>query len=327
VTISGFNVNLRGKQKTGLVGMNLPLTGRLFTWGVSYQELFSFSLKGMYTGADMLLGVHSDTIDIAVRTRPTIELDNAIQINQANVHFVSRIIRPLPFDCVMHFYDGYARFKCDAEVDAVASYLGLLEEFNTDEHNSLSQSFDGTLRNSSWGAKVGTGWCFGNKKNKMLIHAAFEKSEPLKFQGTLHSVSHSFPASIDITDITATVKKEQDITDALTINLPSFLELKMVSFSNRSVISVGFRQYYSGLGFSYYGGSQDMEFNSAADFKFEAAGIHMGAGLINVVKPEPRALYYFSFGIVMSSNKNWQWDQLLVALPLQVLKTTISYKF
>jgi hypothetical protein len=326
-TISGFDIDLKGRQKTGLVGMNFPVLGNIFTWGVSCRELFSLNINGIYTGADMLLGVNSETIDMSVRMRPTIRLDTAMQINQANLHFVGDIIGGFPIGVVLRFYSGYSRFKWDVDVDAIGGALGRLEEFNTDEHNSLAQSLDGELRNTSWGAKVGTGFCFGGDDSKILIHGSIDKSEPLKFTGTLHSVTHGFPESINITDITATEETVTDISDPMTINLPAVMEFKVVSISKVGILSLGHREYLSEMGFSYHGGSQPMELHNSSDFSFIMSGVRLGAGVINVLKPERRRLYYFSLGMVVTSNENWQWDQLIVGLPLQVLKTTISYRF
>ena len=125
----------------------------------------------------------------------------------------------------------------------------------------------------------------------------------------------------------STVETAEDLEDPVSINLPGVLELKLTSLSGKGLICLGYRQFLSELGINYLGRTQSTYANNSFDFKIVSGGMRLSAGYVNMVDPGPSQMYYFSAGMSFSLGKNWECDQLLVALPLQVFKTTVNYRY
>ena len=325
-TIPMPRTSFLGGQKSGIVGVGITTRSKFFMIGAGYRELFSFTGNTMLTGTDTLISVTNPEGVYKLRLQPTIRLNSLVQIVRYDLRlglYLTDIFEPY---IVGNYYEGYMKMNFNVLTDAIVTLPdNSTVEFNTDDHNRLDQSVNGSCKASSIGGKVGT--VIYLEETRLAIRTTFEKALPLKFNGSFVSLIHYIdPEQFNSADPTATVTSSGTITNPLTVDLPSAVSAEASFFFNPVIISGGYRKYLSDLKFSGPYLNQLIKFNYSiyVNITLPFPLIQLSGG---VVYSDTIPLPLFSVGTELSLGKNWQLEESFIALPLQILKTRISYRF
>lgn len=349
VTVSAPKMSFRVGQLNDVAGVNVNIPVKNFVIGFMHQKLLNFKFSGSLTGMEIAQSQSFElfagqTESISMRFSPNISIETLLEFEKNSFRFGGLFDKKFSLEAVIDRYGGMFKMNNYVSMTGVGRVGSKYMEFGTQETNKLDQKFVGNFNSSAYGYKIGGGvYFFGGK---IYLNALYNSAPKLKFSGNLSMTGYqlnpnisSFTVILDdaisragdindvidiiITTITTTNKKQENILDTLEFKFPSSVKLDFVWQGRGAKFRFGFANYLSPFNVNSTEPTT-IKLKNAIDFDFITRIFQMKLG---VITSDKTIIPLFSIGFGIPLGRNWQIDELIVALPLQVLKTTLTYRF
>ncbi len=349
VTAKAPELTLPVGIKSGLTSLTFSTPYRNFFFGATYRQLFSLNCEMLASGIDTAFHIKQSTdpakmTDVTARIKPTINLATNIQVNQYRLRVGALLPNNLTGEVNFNYYQTEINIDGPVFVDSLLFITKLnggdkneLHQFNTEKINDLSQSLNAKYKGSGQNLGFALGYHFF--AGRLGVNATYNLPTKIKLEGENTIITHTplllrlflpedselLPeGDFDPSYPTKTEEKTEFSNEPVSIEFPSSAGLDFIWRTKILRLSLGYTHYLAPLKYEYENEKDDFNLTGAVRLDFSTRFANLIAGVI-LTEEIPLPIFSLGFGIPIS--RHWQTDVVVFAVPLQLLRTTISYRF
>lgn len=335
----------QGGVLSGLVAFRLgPVTA-----SAAFEEPLALDLSFVDTGIEALAeAVKTDDgtdVDIVARCFLDAAGQVSFSVNRATLAAAARPASALGLGVSVSRYTADARVLGTVRGDGVVDYGGQEYAFNDPSdpwHNELGASADGAFEGTGFGWAAGVSW---RPCGWATLDAVYCRAPELTLHGELTTVENTIPAvsedGVSVEQISASqptlTEETVSVHDGpLVIELPSYAGAALSARVGVVVATLEYRRYASSIGFTYEDDSEGVDLEDGVGLEFDVGGLWAGGGVVRgTLRGDPDgsdagdavAIPFANVGFGVGLGPGIDLETLILAVPVQVLRLSVSYEF
>jgi hypothetical protein len=318
--------------------------------GASIEERLTLTMRLVDTGAEALAQtVKADEggdVDIELRCFADAALDLSFEVNRTTLAAAYPLRPELGIGASVSFYHGRGSLSGNVRADGIVDYGGQEYAFNDPGDpwpNALGATADGSFEGGAAGASGGVSW---RPSERFALDVLVNAAPTLTLSGELKSVANMIPAASDgdlnLDEVTASQPTLTEETmsvddDPLVLRLPSYVGAAVSMRLWAAQATLEYRRYWGALGFQYQDHREGIALSEGVGAEIDFGGIRLGGGVLrgtlegdssddgargdNVLVP------LANIGVRIGLGENAALDTVLLALPLEVLRMSLTYEY
>jgi hypothetical protein len=330
---------------SGLVAFRLgPVTA-----SAAFEEPLALDLSVVDTGIEALgEAVKTDDgteVDIVARCFLDAAGRVSVSVNRTTLAAGSRPAPSLGIGVSLSRYTADARVVGTVRGDGIVDYGGQEYSFNDPSdpwHNELGASARGAFGGAALGWAAGVSW---RPCGWAALDAVYCRTPELRLEGELTTIENTIPAvsedGVSVEEISASqpTLTEETVSvhdDPLVINLPSYAGAALSARAGVVLATLEYRKYMTPIGFTYEGHSEGVDLDDGIGLELDVGGLWAGGGVVHgTVMSDPDdgrigdavAVPFANVGFGVGLGPGIKLDTLILAVPVQVLRLSVSYEF
>lgn len=337
-----------GQQSGVLSGLAAFRIGPV-TASAAFEEPLALDLSVVDTGIEALgEAVKTDggsDVDIIARCFLDAAGEVSFSVNRTTFAAASRPAPSLGVGVAVSRYTASARVLGTLRGDGVVDYGGQEYAFNDPNdpwHNELGASANGTFEGSGLGWAAGLSW---RPCGWAALDAVYCRAPELRLDGELTTIENTIPAlsedGINVEQISASQPTLTEETVSvhrvpLMIELPSYAGVALSARAGVLLATLEYRRYASSIGFTYEDRSEGVDLKDGVGLELDVGGLWAGGGVVRgTLRSDPDdsgtgeavAIPFANVGFGVGLGPGINLDTLILAVPVQVLRLSVSYEF
>jgi len=336
-------------QQAGLVSGALVLRLGRVVGGVSVEEPMSLELELVENGIEAFAGGvktdGGDNVDVEMRGFADAACDLAFRVDRTTAALAGRLAPDVGLGFSLSRYHATAGVDGVLRGDGVVDYGGQEYSFN-DESDPWQNELGGSMTGAFDGD--GLGWSAGASYRgfgQVTLDVQYVSVPRLELGGSVTTVE-SLPEAvsedgIDLSDISASQPTLTETTversdDPVTLELPSYAGASATLRWGRTLTTLEYRLFSGDLGFEYEDYSERVNLRYGVGLELDLGGLWLGGGVLSGRlesgteddrETDDVLIPLANLGMGMEFGDSVGVDLLILALPMQVAKVSLSYGF
>ena len=341
--------NVMAGQQAGVVsGVFAARLGRVAIGGAIEEPLsigFGIVDTGIEAFGETVKGEEGGDVDIAVRATFDAAADLSVSVKRSTVAAATELRPGMGIGFALNGYYASAGLTSIALGDGIIDYGGTEYAFNDPSdpwNNRLDQSMSGAFAGAALGWSAGASWRI---TDSVTLDINCTAVPDLKLEGSVTIVENMLPAisdgGFDANEVSAsqptlTEYSETTEDDPLHLHLPSYMGAAVSLKTGIVLTTLEYRHYDGMIGFAYQDYSEGVVLGNGVGLEFEIGGLRLGGGVITADLAGESAseggsnailIPLANIGMGFEVGGGMRADTMFLALPLQVLRVSVSYAF
>ncbi len=360
-TLSNASANF--EQQIGFTGFEImvPFAKNQASIAFARENKLSLDLSVLQNGLRTLVGISDPltTPPFDVNMSVTITADTAASLEMKNIVTSVGIGRKFTPEwgvgAVLEHYESSISGLADARLEGSLTnhQNSTTVDFNSATYNSMTQYGSVNLSGDAWGLRFGTSYHF--LKDTIELGADFSVAPEITFSGdvnaTYHALLAQIPYNMDVSNIVTELRTAEQ-KGTLKMKLPSFFRLTF-AFKAGMVMNLNYTRYIDDLSLKYSALKNDGFGNYIVDpdksgeyhvqmmddvrlglnfSYFQIGGGAIYARIWSKTKDGNKTISWtaiptLSAGCVIPVGDNIKYEIEVLAVPMPIAKTAITYTF
>ncbi len=339
---------MAGQQAGVVSAVFAARLGRVVIGGAIEEPLsigFEFVDTGIEAFGETVKGDEGGDVDIAIRATFDAAADLSVSIKRSTVAAATELSPKIGVGFALNAYYASAGLTSMALGDGIIDYGGTEYAFNDPSdpwNNRLDQSMSGLFKGAAVGWSAGASWRI---TNSIVLDVNYTAVPDLELRGSVTTIENMLPAvsdgGFDASEMSAsqptlTEYSETIEDDPLHVRLPSYMGAAVSLRTGIILTTLEYRHYDGMIGFAYQDYSEGVALGDGVGLQFEIGGLRLGGGVITAELEGESAddegsnailIPLANFGMGFELGGGMRADTMFLALPLQVLRVSLSYGF
>jgi hypothetical protein len=337
-----------GQQSGVLSGLAAFRFGPV-TAAAAFEEPLALDLSVVDTGIEALgEAIKNDgggEVNIVARCFLDAAGEISVAVSRSTLAAASRPAPSLGVGVSISRYTANARVVGTVRGDGIVDYGGQVYAFNDPSdpwHNELGASADGAFEGSGLGWTAGVSW---RPRRWIALDAVYCRAPELRLDGEITTIENTIPAvdedgvSVDQISADQPTLTQETVTvhdDPLLIELPSYAGAALSARAGVLLATVEYRMYVDSIGFTYGDYSEGVDLKYGVGVELDVGGLWAGGGVVRgTLRTDPDdpgagdavAIPFANVGFGVGLGPGIELDTLILAVPVQVLRLSVSYEF
>ncbi|MBD3349303.1 MAG: hypothetical protein GF400_08940 [Candidatus Eisenbacteria bacterium] len=336
-------------QQPGLVSGALVLRLGNVVAGVAIEEPATLRLDLVENGIEAFAGgtksEDEGDVDVEMRGFADAVCDLSFEIDRTTAALATAVTPELGLGATFSRYHARAAVDGVLRGDGIVNYGGQEYSFNDDGdawENDLGGSISGSFEGEAFGWSVGASY---RRFDWLTLDVHYSAAPEIQMRGQLVSVE-SMPAAatedgIELSEISASQPTLTETTvdiddDPMVLELPSHAAAAATARLGPALLTLECRVYGSGLGMRHDDYSEGVELDYGAGLELAVGALRLGGGALSgrlvgesADEQESTAVLIplANLGMAMEFGENIGADLMVLALPMQVARVSVTYGF
>jgi hypothetical protein len=285
-------------------------------------------------------------VDVSLRVMADAAANMSFETSRTTLAAATDVTPDLAAGVSVSRYYARARVSGAVRADGIINYGGQEYVFNDPSdpwHNELGLESRGSYEGVAYGFGAGVSW---RPLDYLTVDAAWSGTPDLTLTGSLTTVENAMPGAVDgdldldqiaaseptLTERTVTVEDEP-----VTLLLPSHLGLAATLRAPFVLATLEYRRYSGAFGFDYEEHREGLDVSDGLGLELDFGVLRLGGGVIRgtsrgeAIEGESAGdsvlIPMANLGAGTNIGANLRVDTMLLALPMQVLRVSLSYGF
>ncbi len=336
-------------QRAGIVsGVFAARIGRVVIGGALEEPLsvgFDIAANAIEAFGETVKGEEGGDVDIAVRATLDATADLSMSVERSTIAAAIELTPKIGVGFSLNSYHASANLTSIAVGDGIIDYGGTEYAFNDPNdpwNNRLDQSASGSFAGTGLGWSAGASW---RATNSLTFDVIYTTVPDVVLEGSVTIIENILPAisddGFDASEVSAsqptfTEYSETVDDDPIHLHLPSHMGAAVSMRTGIVLTTLEYRHYDGMIGFAYQDHSEGVTFGDGVGLEFEIGGLRLGGGVITAELQGDSAdsdgsnailIPLANIGMGFELGGGMRMDTLFLALPLQVLRVSLSYQF
>jgi hypothetical protein len=340
------DVGQQGGILSGAVGLRLDS----FVVGAAVEEPVNAALDMLNNGLEAFGHTSKEDgegfTDISLRVMADAAADLSFEVSKTTIAAATQVRDGLSVGLSLSRYHALATASAHVRADGIIDYGGQEYAFNDPSdpwNNTLGFESTGSYEGDGYGCGLGVSW---TPLAFLTFGSLFVGTSALTLNGSLTSIEDAMPGAVEgefeldqildsqptLTERTVTVEN-----DPVTLRLPSYIGFA-ASFDVPVVVAtLEYRKYMGAFGFDYQDLREGLDVSHGLGIELDFGPVRVGGGAIlgktrgeaiegkeagqSVVVPMA------NLGAGVNLGSNLRVDSMLLALPMQIARVSLTYAF
>jgi hypothetical protein len=342
-------VDATAGQQAGIVsGVFAARIGRVVIGGAIEEPLsvgFEIVDTGIEAFGETVKDEEGGDVDIAVRATLDAAADLSVSVRRSTLAAATQLSPKIGVGFALNSYHASAGLTSIAVGDGIMDYGGTEYAFNNPDdpwNNRLDQSASGSFEGAALGWSAGASWRI---TRSLTFDVNYTTVPDVVMEGSVTIIENMLAAisddGFDANEISAsqptlTEYSETIEDDPLHLHLPSHMGAAVSLRTGIVLTTLEYRHYDGMIGFAYQDYSEGVLLGDGIGMELEIGRLRLGGGVITAELQGKSAndngsnailIPLANVGMGFELGGGMRADTMFLALPLQVLRVSLSYQF